>query len=41
MDNTDMLACVGDNALPFIIVGLLAVAVVVLIVAFVFMKKKK
>lgn len=34
-------ACLGDGALPFIVVGVVAVALVVLVVAFVLMRRKK
>ncbi|MGO5317713.1 hypothetical protein ACTQZK_11355 [Paraeggerthella sp. LCP19S3_G8] len=34
------LACTGDNPLPFIVGGVVALALVVLVVAFVFMRRK-
>lgn len=35
------LACTGDSALPFIVAGVVAVAAVVLIVAFVLMRRNR
>ena len=34
------LACTGDNPLPFIIGGVVVVALIVLVVAFVLMRRK-
>ncbi len=34
------LACTGDNPLPFIVGGVVVVALIVLVVAFVFMRRK-
>lgn len=34
------LACTGDNPLPFIVGGVVVVALVVLVVAFVFMRRR-
>ncbi|MEG0323134.1 MAG: LPXTG cell wall anchor domain-containing protein [Raoultibacter sp.] len=36
-----LLVCVGDSALPFIILGAVVIALVALIVAYVFMRRKK
>ena len=35
------LACVGDTALPFIIVGAVVIALIALVVASVLMRRKK
>ena len=35
------LACTGDSALPFIVAGVVAIAVVVLVVAFVLMRRNR
>ena len=35
------LACTGDSALPFIIAGVVAIAAVVLVVAFVLMRRNR
>ncbi|WP_267900882.1 hypothetical protein [Arabiibacter massiliensis] len=35
------LACTGDSALPFIIAGVVVVAVIVLVIAFVLMRRNR
>lgn len=38
---SNLLVCVGDTALPFIILGAVVIALVALIVAYVLMRRKK
>ncbi len=40
MESIEKLACTGDGPLPFIIVGIVIAAIVVLVVAFVILRKK-
>lgn len=35
------LACTGDNSLPFIVAGVVTVALVVLVIAFVLMRRNR